>query len=81
MSARGYVLVVVTAGRMGDVSERLSTIPEIKWVDRVIGPYDVIAVLEAPDLTAIGDLLTHHIHKIDGIARTVTCMAIEQDWD
>ena len=49
----------------------------VKSVDAVTGPYDIIAVLDCPDLQAIGDLLTKHVHKIAGITRTVTCLCIK----
>ncbi|MGB2799290.1 MAG: Lrp/AsnC ligand binding domain-containing protein [Dehalococcoidia bacterium] len=45
--------------------------------EAVTGPYDVIAVLEGKDVNALGDLVTAHIHTISGVARTVTCLAME----
>jgi hypothetical protein len=34
-------------------------------------------VVEGADLTAVGNLVTNHIHPVGGIARTVTCLAID----
>jgi DNA-binding Lrp family transcriptional regulator len=45
-------------------------------VDAVTGPYDSIAVVNAPDLTTVGDLVTSQIHVIDGIVRTITCLSM-----
>jgi DNA-binding Lrp family transcriptional regulator len=48
----------------------------VKTVDSVTGPYDIIAIVVAPDLNAVGDLVSSRIHTIDGIVRTVTCLAV-----
>ena len=38
--------------------------------------YDVIAVVEAADLTAVGALLASRIHTLNGVVRTVTCLSV-----
>jgi DNA-binding Lrp family transcriptional regulator len=48
----------------------------MKSVDTVTGPYDIIAVVEAETLNEIGDIITSKIHGIEGISRTVTCLAV-----
>ena len=45
-------------------------------VDVVTGPYDLIVVVQMPDLNSMGDLITGKIHTINGIARTVTCLTL-----
>ena len=45
-------------------------------VDVVTGPYDVICVVEADDLSSVGDTVTGSVHTIGGIVRTVTCLAV-----
>ena len=45
-------------------------------MDGVTGPYDIISVVMAPDLNAVGDLVTSEIHTINGIVRTVTCLSV-----
>jgi DNA-binding Lrp family transcriptional regulator len=45
-------------------------------VDAVTGPYDIIAIVAAPDLNAVGDLVTSQIHTINGLVRTVTCLSV-----
>ena len=77
MSARGFVLIETAAGRTTDVAAALSSLPEVQAADPVTGTYDVIAVIEAPDLTALGELVTGRIHGVAGINRTVTCLSVE----
>ena len=43
----------------------------------VTGPYDIIIVIEGPDINAIGNLVTKHIQSVSGVARTVTCLTIK----
>jgi len=76
VATKAFVLVETMAGGSKDVESALKQLGKgIKSVDTVTGPYDIIAVIEGEDLTAIGDLVTGKIHPIPGISRTVTCLA------
>jgi len=37
---------------------------------------DVIATLELESLQEMGDLVTQNVQKVNGISRTVTCIAV-----
>ncbi len=76
MSAKAFVLIETAVGKTKEVVSILNKIEDLKSVDTVTGPYDIIAVLEAEDLNKIGDLITGKIHAIEGITRTVTCLAV-----
>lgn len=76
MAIKAFVLIEAAVGRNKEVMAALRQIKEARSVDMVTGPYDVIAVLEAGTLSEIGDIVTGKIHPIDGISRTVTCLAI-----
>ena len=73
---RAYVLIETTVGKTRGVVEALRQSAELVEVDAVTGPYDIIAVVEGEDLNAVGDLVTRYIHDIDGVVRTVTCLAV-----
>lgn len=73
---RAYILIETTVGKTRDVVSTLKQSTELVEVDAVTGPYDIIAVVEGEDLNAVGDLVTRHIHSIDGVVRTVTCLAV-----
>ena len=76
MATRAYILIETAVGRSREVATGLRTLPGVETVDPVTGPYDIIAVVGAPDLNAVGDLVTGQIHTIGGIVRTVTCLSV-----
>ena len=77
MTTRAFILIETAVGKTKDVVSALNGLDGVKSVDPVTGPYDVIAVVEGDDLGTIGDLVTTNIHPVSGIARTVTCLAVQ----
>ena len=63
-------------GKISDVAEKLGAISGVLEVDTTTGPYDIISVVSAPDLNAVGDVVTLEIHSISGIVRTVSCLVV-----
>ena len=76
MPTKAYILIETAVGKSRDVTEALRSLQGVVNVDAVTGPYDIIAVVSAPDLNAVGDLVTSQIHTINGIIRTVTCLSV-----
>ena len=76
MSTKAYILIETSVGKSKYVSDQLRGLNSVVRVDAVTGPYDIIAVVNAPDLTTVGDLVTSQIHVIDGIVRTITCLSM-----
>lgn len=76
MPTKAYILIETAVGKSRDVSDALRALQGVQTVDTVTGPYDIIAVVAAPDLNSVGDLVTSSIHTIGGIVRTVTCLAV-----
>jgi DNA-binding Lrp family transcriptional regulator len=74
--AKAFVLIETAVGKTKEVVAILNKIEGLTSVDTVTGPYDIIAIVEAEDLNKIGDVITGKIHAIEGIARTVTCLAV-----
>ena len=75
-ATRAFVLIETAVGKTKDVVSALHQITAVSSVDVVTGPYDIIVVVEAPDLLSVGDTVTSNIHTITGIVRTVTCLAV-----
>ena len=71
MATKAYILIETAVGKSRDVATFLKSLGGVDVVDTVTGPYDIIAVVNAPDLNAVGDLVTGQIHTINGIRRTV----------
>ncbi len=76
MTTKAYVLIETAVGKSRDVSAALRSLQSVETVDSVTGPYDIITIIVAPDLNAVGSLLTSEIHTINGIVRTVTCLSV-----
>lgn len=76
MATKAYILIETAVGKTREVVSALRVIPEMRAVDAVTGPYDIIAVVEADDLNSIGELITNRVHTIGGVVRTVTCLAV-----
>ena len=76
MAVIAFVLVTTTVGKAKEVLKKLIKIDGVKSVDVVLGPYDIIAVVEGDSLESIGKLITGHFHKVEGVERTTTCQTI-----
>ncbi len=76
MGTRAFILIETSVGKTQDVVTALRGVSQIRSVDAVTGPYDVITVIEAPDLNTVGNVVTTSIHTISGVLRTVTCLAV-----
>ena len=76
MTTKAYVLIETAVGKTRDVLMSLRSVSGVREADAVTGEYDVVAVVEAESLNAIGDLVTGSIHTIGGIQRTTTYLSV-----
>lgn len=76
MVSRAYILIEATVGKSRDVAKSLQSIQGVRESYLVTGPYDLVALVEGTDANHISAIVTNHIHKIPGIARTITCLNI-----
>ena len=74
MSIEAYVLIETIAGKTREVAHSLYQVEDVKAVDIVAGPVDIIIKLEAVDMTAVGEVVFNNVHAIPGINRTITCL-------
>ncbi|GAF69638.1 unnamed protein product [marine sediment metagenome] len=81
MVVKAFVFIEVAAGKSREVVAGITDLQqkrkEIQSVEAVTGPYDVIAVVEGPNVNAIGDLVTKNIQSVSGVMRTVTCLVMK----
>jgi DNA-binding Lrp family transcriptional regulator len=76
MVATSYVLVKVAAGKARQVYDELSKLKGIQHVDAISGPFDLVAVVQGTDFSAIGRMVIDKIQAIEGITDTITCNVI-----
>jgi DNA-binding Lrp family transcriptional regulator len=73
---RAYVLINASAGKAIDVAKSLEGVKGITNADAITGEYDVIAQVDAPDVAGIGNVIVEKIQKVDGVFKTITCLAV-----
>ncbi|HYM50802.1 MAG TPA: Lrp/AsnC ligand binding domain-containing protein [Candidatus Limnocylindrales bacterium] len=73
---RAYVLINASAGKAIDVAKSLQGVQGITNADAITGEFDVIAQVDAPDVAGIGNVIVEKIQKVDGVFKTVTCLAV-----
>jgi len=79
MSTKAYILIETAVGKSRHVTTVLESVTGVETVDPVTGPYDIIAVIRANGLSAVGDIVTSNVHTIDGVVRTVTCLSVNNN--
>ena len=73
-----YILIEAIPGKGMDLVSQVKEIKGVRTVHLVTGPYDVIAFVEAPDLKSLGELIVKKIQSTGFVARTLTCITVEQ---
>ena len=76
MTTKAYILMQTEVGKQRVVVDAVRSFPGVREVDAIHGPYDVIAVIEAPNLIEVGELVSDQIHRVNGVLHTVTCLAM-----
>lgn len=72
-----YILIEVAAGKVKDAVEKITKIDGVECAQAVVGPFDVIAYVKADDIKKLGELVVSKIHGIEGVQRTMTCIAVQ----
>ena len=73
---RAYVLIQ-TAVNAAQVARAIRDLDGIETADDVSGPYDVIVLVSADDMHALGELVVTKIQSVEGITRTLTCPIVQ----
>ncbi|MCP3933977.1 MAG: Lrp/AsnC family transcriptional regulator [Actinomycetia bacterium] len=76
MAVKAYILIQTEVGKAATVADEVGDIEGIVSADDVTGPYDVIAVSQAPTVDDLGRMVVSRVQLIDGITRTLTCPVV-----
>lgn len=71
-----YVLIQTDVGRATEVAATLAGVAGVAMAAPVVGPYDVIAKIEAESVDSLGKLVVSQIQGVEGITRTLTCPVV-----
>jgi len=74
---RAYILIQVRTGEIREVVRQLARVEGVIEATMTFGPYDAVAVVEAPDVAGIGRIRASGIQPIPGVTETLTCLAVE----
>ena len=76
---KAYVLIKVRTGEVTAVVHQLHRVKACKSAEMTFGEYDVIAIVEAGDLEAMGAVIAAQVQTIPGVVNTITCLSVEID--
>ncbi|NSW75414.1 MAG: Lrp/AsnC ligand binding domain-containing protein [Candidatus Atribacteria bacterium] len=76
MGVQAYILIQVQAGKAQNIKKELAQNPAFLRVDRIMGPFDLIALVEAESNRDIGETILREIQSLSGVKRTLTCPII-----
>ncbi len=74
--AQAFILIEVAPKKGRSACGSIAKIPGVRSAHLITGPYDIIALVEAPDPQAIGSVVMGKIQTVDGVGRTVTCVVV-----
>ena len=72
---KAYVLIVTDPGATRPVALQLKSVPSVTDVHEVMGPYDIVVVIEAEHVAEISVILSEHVRTVDGIQSTTSLVA------
>ena len=73
---RAYVLIQTEVGQTGRVGREVAGIEGTGWAVPVAGSYDVIAIVDAASMDALGKIVVSRIQGVKGVTRTLTCPVV-----
>lgn len=72
-----YILLTSAIGEVRDVFEKVETLENVKSVKIVTGPFDLITLVEAEDLSTLTNAVVEEIRNIEGVVDTNTAIVVE----
>ena len=72
---KSYVLIVTEPGETRRLVEAIRKLPLVHEVHEVMGPYDIVAEIEAESLQDIPGILQEEIRSLPGIQSTTSLVA------
>lgn len=77
-TVRAFVLIVVDPARTTEVYDTLKAVPSIVELYQVMGPYDLVAVIESHSLADVPSIIGKSIRAVGGIEGTTTCVTFPE---
>lgn len=74
---QAYILINVEVEKVESAFEKIKKIKEIKEAHTIVGPYDIIALVEENGLEHISNINLKKIQKVGGVSKTLTCLVVK----
>ena len=75
---KAFVLVVTHPGATRKIAQQVRALPHVLEVHEVMGPYDIVAVIETDTLQQIPGVLADRIRTLEGIQSTTSLVVFPQ---
>ncbi len=77
MAIQAFIFLECTVGKAKEVAKKVAKMHGVQIAHAVTGAYDVIALIEAPDVNALGTAVVSKIQAVPGVLRTSTNVVVE----
>ena len=76
MAVKAFILIEAEVGVSGHVAQKIRQLDDVKSVNAVIGPYDIIAVVEVAEFDMVNGLVDK-VHSVSGVCKTTTLLCVK----
>jgi DNA-binding Lrp family transcriptional regulator len=77
MAVKAFILIDTSPGKAKEVAQKLRQVQGVSDAHAVTGPHDIIAIAEAGDVSALGELVVQKIQSIMGVSRSLTSIVAD----
>lgn len=77
---QAYVMITVSPRKSGVVTSAARKLPEVRRLESVSGPFDLIALLAAPDMSEL-DRVIDALGELEGVERTTSSIVLSTKVD
>jgi len=74
---KAFILIDTSPGKAREVTTRIRQVAGVSAAHAVTGPHDIIAVVEAADVSALGELVVQKIQSVTGVNRSLTSIVAD----
>ena len=75
---KAYVVVNTEVGKANDIAKAMAALPGVKMADACWGSGDVYSVVEYSGWNDLNGVVLDRIHRMPGVTRTETHVAVER---
>ena len=72
-----YILLTSAIGKVREVYEKIESLENVSDVHIVTGPFDLVVLAHASDLSTLTNAVVEGIREIDGVVDTNTAIVVE----